>query len=115
MSENCVFCKLSEGDMLTEKLFENDDVMAIRDISPQAPVHFLVIPKKHKVSILDFDESESTLLGSLFIVAKKVAIDLGLEENGFRVVVNTKQDGGQTVDHLHLHVLGGRAMAWPPG
>ncbi|MGL1935505.1 MAG: histidine triad nucleotide-binding protein [Fibrobacterales bacterium] len=115
MADNCVFCKLSGDDMLTEKYYEDESIIAIKDIAPQAPIHFLVIPKVHKETIFDFEECDSELLGKLFLVAKKVAKELGLEENGFRMIVNTKSDGGQAVNHLHLHVLGGRKMVTAMG
>ncbi len=110
MASDCVFCNLTGDDMLTEKYYEDESVIVVKDIAPQAPIHFLVIPKIHRESILDFQDDETELLGSLFIVAKKVACELGLDEKGFRIAVNTKSDGGQTVNHLHLHVMGGRKM-----
>jgi histidine triad (HIT) family protein len=111
---SCLFCKFADGTVPTTAVYEDDLVLAIPDIRPQAPVHFLVIPKEHIASLADADEDQGEVLGRLLDVAAQVARGQGLK-NGYRVVINTGEDGGQTVDHLHLHVLGGRPMAWPPG
>lgn len=113
MSESCLFCRIVRGDIPSPLVGKSENAVAIRDISPQAPAHFLVIPKVHLQSLTHVHDS--ALLGELLTLANRVAEDHGLSEDGFRVVVNTGENGGQTVQHLHLHVLGGRAMKWPPG
>lgn len=110
--ENCLFCKIAAGEVPSNKVYEDDKVLAFRDINPQAPVHVLLIPKKHYTSIMDVDaETFSYMLG----IIKKLAVDLGIAEKGFRAVINTGEDGQQSVKHLHIHILGGRSMQWPPG
>jgi histidine triad (HIT) family protein len=109
---NCVFCKIVNGEIESKKLLDNEHCIAINDLNPQAPSHLLVIPKAHVPDISQC--KESNLLGELFSQASKLAINSGLNK-GFRLVVNTGNEGGQTVHHLHIHVLGGRSMGWPPG
>ncbi len=111
----CIFCDIVEGTIPTKKIHEDDSVIAFEDINPQAPVHLLVIPKQHVTSLADIQETDATLMGRIMVVATKMARERGLEENGFRVVVNTGREAGQTVFHLHFHVLGGRPFQWPPG
>jgi histidine triad (HIT) family protein len=109
---DCIFCKIAAGEIPGKKLYEDDELLAFHDVNPQAPVHFLVIPKKH---IPHITEGESGLLGKLLHKAQELAVQQGLGEKGARFVINHKADGGQTVDHLHIHVLGGRSLGWPPG
>lgn len=113
---NCIFCKIVKGEIPSKFLLETDDVVAFNDISPQAPTHVLIIPKEHVKDISKFSASKEdrALLGTLFQQAAELALKLKLE-NGFRLVVNTGDEGGQTVHHLHLHLIGGRQMIWPPG
>lgn len=111
----CIFCKIAGGEIPTEFLYQDDTVVAFKDINPQAPVHFLVVPKKHIANILDIGSDNAEILLTVQKVIAKLARELGIAEGGFRVVVNTGEDGGQTVPHLHFHVLGGRFLAWPPG
>ncbi len=113
MSEKCLFCSVARGEIPAEIVVERDDAIAFRDISPKAPSHLLVIPRRHVPSLDEADDA--TELGSLLRLAAEVARDEGLAESGYRVVINTNEDGGQTVPHLHLHILGGRRMTWPPG
>ncbi len=108
---DCIFCKIDKGEIPANKLHEDDLCFAIADMRPQAPKHLLVIPKVHVANIKD---AEPELIGKLFQSATKLAAQEGLDK-GFRLVVNTGDDGGQTVHHLHIHVLGGRFMTWPPG
>ena len=96
-------------------MFEDDELLAFKDINPQAPVHFLVIPKKHITSIMDTEAADAALLGRLLLKAQELAKENGCAEKGARFVINCKSHGGQTVDHLHCHVLGGRFLSWPPG
>ena len=111
---DCLFCKIVSGEIPTAKVYEDDKVVAFRDISPKAPVHVLIIPKKHVESVAVLDEDDFDVVGHIFRVAKKLSVEFELEE-GFRIVANTGPDGGQTVYHLHFHLMGGRAMGWPPG
>lgn len=113
MADKCLFCRVVEGEIPATIVAERDDAIVFRDISPKAPSHLLVIPRRH-VDSLD-DARDAAELGSLLRLAADVARDEGLAESGYRVVINTNEDGGQTVRHLHLHVLGGRRMTWPPG
>lgn len=112
---DCLFCKMVAGDITPDSVYENDEVLAFRDINPQAPTHILVIPKKHIATINDLDTDDEALIGKLFLAAKEVAKTEGLEQRGYRTVMNCNREAGQTVFHIHLHVLGGRAMSWPPG
>ena len=110
----CLFCKIIAGEIPAKKVFEDDLTYAFRDINPQAPTHVLVVPRKHIASLAETDAADQELIGYLHLVAARIANSEGLS-NGFRTVINTGADGGQTVDHLHVHLLGGRAMSWPPG
>jgi histidine triad (HIT) family protein len=111
----CIFCQIVGGTIPTTKLYEDDHVIAFDDINPQARVHILVIPKRHVVSLDDTQDSDSVLLGQLMVVCAKMARDRAIVESGYRVVANTGRGAGQSVFHLHLHVLGGRSFKWPPG
>lgn len=112
--DDCLFCKIAKGEIKSELLYEDDEIVAFRDINPVAPVHILIIPKTHITSADDIDEENSYIVGKIFQVASKLAKDMGLE-NGYRLVNNCKEDGGQTVDHIHFHLMGGRLMLWPAG
>ena len=112
---DCLFCKIAAGDIPSNKLFEDDQLLAFYDIDPQAPVHFLVILKKHIESAALLTEDDAALLGHIYAVIAQLAARLGIAENGYRVVTNVGADGGQSVKHLHFHVLAGRSLAWPPG
>ncbi len=111
----CLFCNIALRAIPAQIVFEDDQVLAFRDIRPVAPTHVLVIPKKHVSGIHDAGPEDAEILGQLLLTARDVAEKLGLSENGYRLVVNQGEHGGQTVHHLHLHVLGGRSMEWPPG
>ena len=113
--KDCIFCKIISGEIPSKIIFEDEEFLAFHDANPQAPVHFLVIPKKHIRNIMDMEAAESALLGRLLFKAQELAKSSGCEENGARFVINCKSHGGQTVDHLHCHVLGGRFLRWPPG
>jgi histidine triad (HIT) family protein len=112
---SCLFCKIASGQIPSKTILDEPDVFAFHDIQPVAPVHALVIPKKHLVSLADATGDDAALLGKVMDAARRVAETLGLREGGFRVVLNTGADGGQSVFHLHAHVLGGRSLSWPPG
>ena len=110
---DCVFCKIVDKDIPSDTIYEDDQIIAFNDLDPQAPIHFLVIPKKHITSLATLDESDSDLVAKIMLVIQKLAKENNLE--GYRVVTNIGEDGGQSVPHLHFHVLGGRAFNWPPG
>ncbi len=112
---DCIFCKIAEKKIPSKIVHEDDKVLAFDDVNPQAPTHVLVIPRKHAASIAELNEADAGLLGHLMLTGNKVAKQKGIAEGGYRLVVNTGKNGGQTVFHLHLHVLGGRPMHWPPG
>ena len=111
---DCVFCKIANGEIPCKKAYEDDRVLAFYDLDPQAPVHILIIPKEHIQSVEEITAENSAIVGHIFEVAAKLAKENGLNE-GFRVVSNVGKDGGQSVPHLHFHLLGGRSMKWPPG
>jgi histidine triad (HIT) family protein len=112
---SCLFCKIIEREIPANIVLENDHVLAFTDLHPAAPVHALVIPKRHISSIHDATPADASLLGELMLAGRAVASSLGVSEGGYRLVINNGVDAGQSVHHLHLHVLGGRVMAWPPG
>lgn len=114
MSADCIFCQIANHQVPVEAVFEDDRVIAFPDINPVAPIHVLVVPKKHVQNLLEANDDKE-LLGHIMGIIPLVAQKLGLEKDGFRVVINTKDNGGQTVPHLHFHILGGRFMTWPPG
>ncbi len=111
---DCLFCGIAEGSVEADRVVEDDRLVAFRDINPQAPTHILVIPKRHIASARELGDDEGPLLGHMFAVIAQLAADEGLER-GYRVVTNVGPDAGQSVDHLHVHLLGGRPMSWPPG
>jgi len=111
---SCLFCKIASGEIPSTAVYHDDRAYAFADINPRAPVHVLIVPREHIDSLAEASADEGALLGHLFWVAAEIARNKGLAK-GYRVVVNTGEDGGQTVDHLHLHLLGGRQMTWPPG
>jgi histidine triad (HIT) family protein len=115
MPEDCIFCKIAAGEMDAEIVYEDEQCVAFRDINPQAPTHILVIPRTHITGIAETEESDRDLLGHLLLTVADVARDEGIAESGYRTVINWGAEGGMEVAHLHLHLLGGRAMSWPPG
>lgn len=110
---DCLFCKMVAGDIKPDVVFEDDDILAFRDIGPQAPVHILIIPKRHIATLNELDDGQ--LAGQLLLTAVQIAKQEELAEDGYRTVFNCNRHGGQAVYHLHLHLLGGRQMSWPPG
>ncbi len=108
--ENCIFCKIVRGEIPSPRVLEGDDFIAIRDINPAAPVHVLVIPRKHVESVAHLEDGDDALAGTLLIAARDVARQEGVAESGYRVVINTGREGGQTVGHLHVHVIGGQQL-----
>ena len=112
---DCLFCKIARAEIETEYLYEDEHILAFRDIHPQAPQHILIIPRQHIASLNDLDESNRLLLGDMILVAKTLATETGFANRGYRILMNCNDDGGQTIYHIHLHLLAGRAMRWPPG
>ena len=112
---DCIFCKIAAGEIPAELIYEDDMVVGFRDLNPQAPTHVLLIPRRHIATLNDLQPEDEPLLGRLYTAAAAVARQEGLADKGYRTLVNCNDDGGQTVFHLHLHLLGGRRMGWPPG
>lgn len=113
--EDCIFCKIVDGRLPAKKVYEDGLIIAIEDISPVAPVHLLLIPKRHFVNSLDMQVSDRELVGHIFLVAAEIARSKGIAENGFRIVNNNNAGAGQSVFHIHFHLLAGRTFTWPPG
>ena len=112
---DCIFCKIASGDIPSNKIYADDKVLAFHDSAPEAPVHFLVIPKSHIKSANDINEENSLVIAHIFTVINKIVKELNIADSGYRVVTNCGKDGGQTVDHLHFHIMAGREMTWPAG
>ncbi|TVP46901.1 MAG: histidine triad nucleotide-binding protein [Gemmatimonadales bacterium] len=112
---DCIFCRIAAGSLPATRILETDDVVAFRDLNPRAPTHVLVIPRLHRASLDALGADEAHLAGALLLATAEVARLEGVADSGYRVVANTGEEGGQTVDHLHFHVLGGRPLGWPPG
>ena len=113
--DDCIFCKIASGAIPSKKVYEDDQLIAFHDIAPQAPVHVLVVPKRHIPGVNELAAADEALVGHVYSVIAKLVKTLGIDESGYRVVVNSGADGQQSVPHLHFHVLGGRLLAWPPG
>ncbi len=112
---DCLFCRLIKGEVKSKAVYEDDEIFAFEDISPQAPIHLLIIPKKHISGVTQLREEDRELVGKIYLVARRMAEEHSLGESGFRVVINSGPDAGETVKHLHFHLLGGRELNWPPG
>ncbi len=112
---DCLFCKIISKEINSDILFEDDDVLAFKDINPQAPIHFLIVPKKHISTINDLQQEDEKMTGKMILTAQSLAKQENIDENGYRLVFNCNSNGGQEVYHIHLHLLGGRQMQWPPG
>lgn len=112
---DCIFCKIINGEIPCNKIYEDEKVLAFHDISPEAPVHFLVIPKEHIGGANEINEENSKIIAHIFVVINKIVRELNIDKSGYRIVNNCGSDGGQTVGHIHFHVLGGRSLQWPPG
>jgi len=112
---DCIFCKIINKEIPAEIVYEDELMLAFKDLNPVAPVHVLLIPKKHISTLSDLQSEDINTMGHIIYIAKKLASELGLGEQGFRIVSNCKEDGGQTVFHIHFHLLGGRFLDWPPG
>ncbi len=112
---DCLFCGVIKGDVKGSIVYQDNSVVAFKDINPKAPVHLLIVPRKHIVTLLDLQQEDKSLIGDIFSVANQLAKDQGIAKDGFRVVVNCGAGAGQSVFHIHFHLLGGRPMTWPPG
>lgn len=112
---NCLFCRIAAGEIPAKLIYQDEDVLAFHDINPQAPLHALIIPRKHIATINDLQADDAALVGKLFLVAKQIAAEQGYDEDGYRVVMNCGVQAGQSVFHIHLHLLAGRPLKWPPG
>jgi len=110
---NCIFCRIARNEIKSDKVYEDNDLICIKDINPQAPVHILIIPKKHVQKL--YEVEDLILLGKMLKIACQIAEKEGIKESGFRIVINTNRNAGQSVEHVHVHLLGGRIMMWPPG
>jgi histidine triad (HIT) family protein len=115
MADDCIFCKIAGGEIPSDIIYATDDVVAFRDIEPQAPVHVLIIPRRHIASVNALEAADANLVGRLHLAARAVADRENVAESGYRLVTNTGPDALQSVDHIHLHLIGGREMTWPPG
>jgi histidine triad (HIT) family protein len=113
--DDCLFCKIARGDIPADIIFESETAVAFRDINPQAPTHVLVIPRRHISTINDLQDGDQAVVGDLFLAAAQIAAEEGIADDGYRVVMNCNAGAGQTVFHIHLHLVGGRVMTWPPG
>lgn len=111
----CLFCKMVAGEIQPDTVYEDADVLAFRDINPQAPTHVLVVPRRHIATLNDLEPADAELIGRLFLAARRIAEQEGIAERGYRALINCNAEAGQSVFHVHLHVLGGRPMGWPPG
>ncbi|MBN2279931.1 MAG: histidine triad nucleotide-binding protein [Candidatus Marinimicrobia bacterium] len=112
---SCIFCKIAAGELGTKFIYESDDIVAFRDLNPQAPQHILIIPREHIEKVSDLQEKHLNIAGKLLLAAQKIAQKENLAEDGFRLVINNGKNAGQEVMHIHMHLLGGRKMNWPPG
>ena len=115
LNDKCLFCRIVSGDIPAKKAYEDDDVVAFHDINPQAPVHVLIIPRRHIASLDELTDGDATTAGTMVVRAAKIARGLHLESDGYRLVINMGEAAGQTVFHIHAHILGGRTFGWPPG
>lgn len=113
--EDCIFCKIAAGDIPADKVYEDEEVVAFRDLNPQAPTHVLVVPRKHIATINDLEPEDEAVIGRMYGAVREIAQREGFAEAGYRTVVNCNEAGGQVVFHIHMHLLGGRMMHWPPG
>lgn len=113
--EDCIFCKIINGEIPSAKVYEDDKILCFKDINPEAPVHVLIIPKKHIRSLNELEDGDKDIISYIFMKGKELAESFGINEKGYRIVMNCGDDAGQTVKHMHFHLLGGRIFGWPPG
>ena len=112
---DCIFCKIAAGEIPADIVYDDGEVLAFRDITPEAPVHLLLIPRRHIATLNDLSEADAALVGRLYLAGKQIAAKLGVAESGYRTVINCNRDAGQLVFHIHMHLLAGRELGWPPG
>ena len=112
---DCIFCKIAAGEIPADIVYDDGEVLAFRDINPEAPVHLLLIPRQHIATLNDLSEADAALVGRLYLAGQQIAAELGVAENGYRTVINCNRDAGQLVFHIHMHLLAGRELGWPPG
>ena len=112
---DCIFCKIRDGEIPGDIVYEDEDVLAFNDLNPAAPIHVLIIPKKHIPTVNDVSADDAAVMGKLFAAAKKVAVQRGVNDDGYRLVINCNENAGQIIFHIHMHMLAGRNMTWPPG
>ncbi len=112
---DCIFCKIAAGEIPADIVYDDGEVLAFRDINPEAPVHLLLIPRRHIATLNDLSEADAALVGRLYLAGKQIAAKLGVAESGYRTVINCNRDAGQLVFHIHMHLLAGRELGWPPG
>lgn len=112
---DCIFCKIAAGEIPADIVYDDGEVLAFRDINPEAPVHLLLIPRQHIATLNDLSEADATLVGRLYLAGQQIASELGVAESGYRTVINCNRDAGQLVFHIHMHLLAGRELGWPPG
>lgn len=112
---DCIFCKIATGEMPAAKCYDDGEVLAFRDINPEAPVHLLIMPRRHISTLNDLTEADAALIGRLYLAGKQIATDLGVAESGYRTIINCNRAAGQLVFHIHMHLLAGRELGWPPG
>lgn len=115
MDQDCIFCKIAAGEIATDIVYQDNDIVAFRDTNPQAPTHVLLIPRKHVPTVNDLTAEDTDAVGRLFLAAKDIAREEGIDQSGYRVTMNCMKGAGQSVFHVHLHLLGGRPFSWPPG
>lgn len=113
--KDCLFCKIAAGEMDTDFVYQDEKVVVFKDLNPQAPVHLLIVPKKHISNLNNIESEDNDLIGHIYQIAKKMAVKYEAADAGYRIVSNCGDDGGQTVDHIHFHLLAGRELQWPPG
>ena len=112
---DCIFCKIAAGKIPADIVYDDGEVLAFRDINPEAPVHLLLIPRRHIATLNDLSEADAALVGRLYLAGQQIAMELGVAESGYRTVINCNRDAGQLVFHIHMHLLAGRELGWPPG
>ena len=112
---SCIFCKIAAGEIPADIVYDDGEVLAFRDINPEAPVHLLLIPRRHIATLNDLSEADAALVGRLYLAGQQIAMELGVAESGYRTVINCNRDAGQLVFHIHMHLLAGRELGWPPG
>ena len=115
MEQSCIFCRIANGAVPADIVYQDDVTLAFKDIDARAPVHVLVVPREHINTVNELEPADAQTLGRMFLAAKQIAEDVGIADSGYRMVMNCGADAGQTVDHIHLHILGGRPLKWPPG